>query len=255
MHNEGISCSLHVYPSGGHGYGYMPFFAYREQMLSDLSAWLDKLPAPAPDAIKVACIGDSITDGHGIDLRDVNGYPAQMQKMLGARYHVRNFGLSARTLMNSGDLPYMNEGIWQDALAFQPDIVVLMLGTNDSKGYNWVHKKDFAGDLKTMLDALQALPSKPRIYLCKPIPALKDSWTISESVITGEIVPMLEKAVKKEKLEGIIDLHAALEGHTEMMQDDGIHPNAAGVRKMAETVAKVIDPEVKIEQRPFWMTR
>ena len=82
MHNEGISCSLHVYPSGGHGYGYMPFFAYREQMLSDLSAWLDKLPAPAPDAIKVACIGDSITDGHGIDLRDVNGYPAQMQKML-----------------------------------------------------------------------------------------------------------------------------------------------------------------------------
>ena len=245
MHNEGISCSLHVYPSGGHGYGYMPFFAYREQMLSDLSAWLDKLPAPAPDAIKVACIGDSITDGHGIDLRDVNGYPAQMQKMLGAGYHVRNFGLSARTLMNSGDLPYMNEGIWQDALAFQPDIVVLMLGTNDSKGYNWVHKKDFAGDLKTMLDALQALPSQPRIYLCKPIPALKDSWTISESVITGEIVPMLEKAVKKEKLEGIIDLHAALEGHPEMMQDDGIHPNAAGVRKMAETVAKVIDPDVK----------
>ena len=64
-----------------------------------------------------------------------------------------------------------------------------------------------------------------------------------------------KKAVKKEKLEGIIDLHAALEGHPEMMQDDGIHPNAAGVRKMAETVAKVIDPEVKIEQRPFWMTR
>ena len=255
MHNEGISCSLHVYPSGGHGYGYMPFFAYREQMLSDLSAWLDKLPAPAPDAIKVACIGDSITDGHGIDLRDVNGYPAQMQKLLGDRYHVRNFGLSARTLMNSGDLPYMNEGIWQDALAFQPDVVVLMLGTNDSKGYNWVHKKDFEGDLKKMLDALQALPSKPKIYLCKPVPALKDSWTISESVITGEIVPLLEKAVKKEKLEGIIDLHAALEGHPEMMQDDGIHPNAAGVRKMAETVARVIDPDVKIPERPVWRMR
>ena len=253
MHNEGISCSLHVYPSGGHGYGYMPFFAYREQMLSDLSAWLDKLPAPAPDAIKVACIGDSITDGHGIDLRDVNGYPAQMQKMLGDRYNVRNFGISARTLMNSGDLPYMNEGIWHDALAFQPDIVVIMLGTNDSKEYNWAHKKDFAGDLKKMLDALKALPTQPKIYLCKPIPALKDSWTISESVITGEIVPLLEKAVKKEKLEGMIDLHTALEGHPEMMQDDGIHPNAAGVRKMAETVAKVIDPEVKIPERSMWM--
>jgi acetyl esterase/lipase len=255
MHNEGISCSLHVYPSGGHGYGYMPFFAYREQMLSDLSAWLDKLPAPAPDAIRVACIGDSITDGHGIDLRDVNGYPAQMQKLLGNGYNVRNFGISARTLMNSGDLPYMNEGLWHDALAFQPDVVVIMLGTNDSKEYNWVHKKEFEGDLQKMLSALKALPTQPKIYLCKPVPAIKDTWTISESIITGEIVPLLEKAVKKEKLEGIIDLHAALEGHPEMMQDDGIHPNAAGVRKMAETVAKVIDPEVKIPERGRWMMR
>ena len=256
MHNAGNSCSIHIYPSGGHGYGYMPFFAYREQMLSDLSSWLDKLAAPAPDAVKVACIGDSITDGHGIDLRDVNGYPAQMQKMLGTGYNVRNFGISARTLMNSGDLPYMNESIWEDALAFNPDVVVIMLGTNDSKEYNRGHiKKDFEGDLKKMLKALKALPSQPKIYLCKPIPAVSDNWTISETVIAEEIVPILEKAVKKEKLEGIIDLHAALEGHPEMMLEDGIHPNTAGVRKMAETVAKVIDPEVKIEQRPFWRMR
>ena len=256
MHNAGNSCSIHIYPSGGHGYGYMPFFAYREQMLSDLSAWLDKLAAPDPDAVKVACIGDSITDGHGIDLRDVNGYPAQMQKMLGAGYNVRNFGLSARTMMNSGDLPYMNESIWQDALAFNPDVVVIMLGTNDSKEYNRSHiKKEFEGDLKKMLKALKALPSQPRIYLCKPTPVYENGWTISESVITGEIVPILEKVARKEKLEGVIDLHAALEGHPEMLLDDGVHPNAAGVRKMAETVARVIDPEVKIEQRPFWMMR
>ena len=256
MHNAGNSCSIHIYPSGGHGYGYMPFFAYREQMLSDLSSWLDKLAAPAQDAVKVACIGDSITDGHGIDLRDVNGYPAQMQKMLGAGYNVRNFGISARTLMNSGDLPYMNESIWQDALAFNPDVVVIMLGTNDSKEYNRGHiKKEFENDLKSMLKALKALPSQPKIYLCKPTPVSENGWTISEEVITGEIVPILEKVVKKEKLEGIIDLHAALEGHPEMLLDDGVHPNTAGVRKMAETVAKVIDPEVKIEQRPFWMMR
>ena len=255
MHNAGINCSLHVYPSGGHGYGYMPFFAYREQMLSDLGAWLDKLPSPNPDAVRVACIGDSITDGHGIDLRDVNGYPAQMQRMLGTDYNVKNFGLSARTLMNSGDLPYMNEEIWQDALAFNPHIVVIMLGTNDSKTHNWVHKKDFAGDLKKMIAALKALPSQPKIYLCKPTPVTENGWTISEDVITGEIVPLLEKAVQKEKLAGIIDLHAALEGHPEMMQADGVHPNAQGVRKMAETVARVINPEVKIQERTFFRMR
>ena len=42
---------------------------------------------------------------------------------------------------------------------------------------------------------------------------------------------------------------------TDLIQEDGIHPNSAGARKLAETVAKVIDPDVKIEQRPFWMMR
>ena len=257
MRNAGNSCSLHIYPSGGHGFGYMPFFAYREQMLSDLSAWLDKLPAPAQDAVKVACIGDSITDGHGIDLRDANAYPAQMQKMLGNKYNVKNFGISARTVMNSGDLPYMNEPYWQDALAFNPDVVVIKLGTNDSKSYNWTpdKKKGFEKDLTTMVKTLKALPSQPKIYLCKPIPAFKDSWTISEKVITEEIDPIIEKVVKKENLAGVIDLHTPFEGQTDLINEDGIHPNNAGARKIAETVAKVIDPNVKVEQRPFWMMR
>ena len=255
MRNAGNNCSLHIYPSGGHGFGYMPFFAYREQMLSDLTAWLDKLPAPAPDAVRVACIGDSITDGHGIDLRDVNGYPAQVQKMLGQGYCVRNFGISARTLMNSGDLPYMNEPYWQDAQAFNPDIVIIKLGTNDSKTHNWAHKQDFEKDLKKMVATLKALPSSPKIYLCKPIPAFKDSWTISETVLTEEIAPILEKVVKQEKLAGLIDLHTPFEGQADLMQEDGIHPNSAGVRKMAEIVARTINPDVKIEQRPFWMMR
>ena len=255
MREAGNSCSLHIYPSGGHGFGYMPFFAYREQMLSDLSAWLDNLPAPAPDAVRVACIGDSITDGDGIDLRDVNGYPGQLQKLLGKGYDVRNFGVSARTMMNSADLPYMNEQAWQDALAFTPDVVVIMLGTNDSKTHNWVHKKDYARDLKKMVDALKALPAGPKIFLCKPVPAVKDTWTISEEVLTQEIAPILEKTVKKERLAGLIDLHAAFDGKHDQFVEDGIHPNQAGARTIAETVARAIDPDVKIEQRPFWMMR
>ena len=255
MREAGNSCALHIYPSGGHGYGITPNFPYREQMLSDLSAWLDKLPSPSPNAFRVACIGDSITDGDGIDLRDVNGYPAQLQKLLGDRYYVKNFGVSARTMMHSGDHPYMDEEAWRDALAFAPDVVVIKLGTNDSKGYNWAHKKDFAVDLGKMLDALRALPSRPRIFLCKPIPAFKDSWTISEAVIDGEIGPILENAVKKEHLSGLIDLHAVFEGHPEWVLPDGIHPNRFGARKIAETVAKAIDPSVEIPQtNPFpWL--
>ena len=252
MRNAGNDCSLHIYPTGGHGYGYMPFFAYHDQMVSDLSSWLERLKAPKPGAVRVACIGDSITDGDGIDLRALNGYPAQMQTMLGDNYWVRNFGVSARTVMNSGDYPYMNELAWEDALAFQPDVVVIKLGTNDSKGYNWAHKKEFAGDLQKMIDTLKALPSQPKIYLCTPIPAIKDSWTINEQVIAGEIIPIIEKAVKKNGLAGVIDLHTAFEGQEALYLPDGIHPTQQGARKIAATVAKVIDPEAKTEPRGFF---
>lgn len=252
MRNAGNSCSLHIYPTGGHGYGFMPFFAYHDQMVSDLSAWLENLKAPKQDAVRVACIGDSITDGHGIDLRTVNGYPAQMQGMLGDGYSVRNFGVSARTMMNSGDLPYMNELAWQDALAFEPDVVVIKLGTNDTKTHNWEHKKDFAGDMQKMIDALKALPTHPRIYLCTPIPAISERWSINEKAISEEIIPMIEKAAKKNKLAGVIDLHAAFTGQESLYQEDGIHPTQQGARKIAEIVAKTIDPNAQTEQRGFF---
>jgi acetyl esterase/lipase len=256
MRNAGNNCSIHIYPTGGHGYGNMPFFAYHDQMVSDLSAWLDNLPSPKQDAVRVACIGDSITDGYLIDLNDTNGYPAQMQKMLGDGYWVKNFGVSGRTLMNSGDLPYMKELAWEDALAFKPDVVVIKLGTNDTKPENWVHKADFEKDLQQMIDALKALPSQPKIYICNPIPAFKPSWNINEEVIAGEIIPMLEKAVKKNQLAGLIDLHTPFEGQEALLNEDGIHPTQAGARKMAEIIAKQIDPNAKTEQqRGPWMRR
>ena len=251
MRNAGNSCALHIYPTGGHGFGFMPFFAYHDQMVADLSAWLEQLPSPKADAIRVACIGDSITDGYGIDMRTANGYPAQMQRMLGDGYSVKNFGVSARTLMNSGDIPYMRELAWEDALAFEPDVVVIKLGTNDVKQHNWTHKDDLAGDLQQMLDALKALPSHPRILLCTPIPAVREMWTISDSVIAGELIPILEKVAKKNKLT-VIDLHTAFAGQDALYQGDGIHPTQEGARKMAEIVAKAIDPAARTEQRGFF---
>ena len=130
----------------------------------------------------------------------------------------------------------------------------------ENMGADSICIKDMAGlltpyDAYDLVKTLKALPSSPKIYLCKPIPAFKDSWTISEKVITEEIDPIIEKVVKKENLAGVIDLHTAFEGQTDLIQEDGIHPNSSGARKLAETVAKVIDPDVKIEQRPFWMMR
>ena len=127
MQMAGNDCSLYVYPTGGHGWGFRDNFAHHEQMISDLNYWLAHLKSPRADAIRVACIGNSITDGSGIYMGELNGYPAQLQRQLGDSYLVRNFGVGARTLLNKGDHPYMQEQAWRDALAFCPDVVVIKL--------------------------------------------------------------------------------------------------------------------------------
>ncbi len=238
MRNAGNNCALHVYPQGGHGFGFRDSFPYHEQMLSELEQWLKKLDSPKKEAVRVACVGNSITDGSGIDMAEKNGYPAQLQKKLGNGYHVKNFGVGARTLMNSGDRPYMKELAWRDVLAFNPNVVIIKLGTNDSKTDNWAHKKDFEADYQIMIDKLSSLPAKPRIFLAHPIKAFKTQWTITDSVIVNEVIPAIDRVAERNGLE-IIDLHNAIEDGA-LILSDGIHPNAKGAAKLAEVVARAV---------------
>lgn len=240
MRKAGNDCSLYIYPTGGHGFGFRPSFTYHEQMLNDLTTWLQTHPGPRKDALRVACIGNSITEGFGIDMASEKGYPACLQKDLGNRYLVRNFGVSARTMLNRGDYPYMKEQAWRDALAFRPDMVIVKLGTNDSKPENWRFGGEFRQDMQQMLDSLKALPSHPRIYLATPIPAFKGSWNINDSVILKGIIPVELQLARKNKCQ-VIDLHTEFAPYGNLMLDDGIHPNAKGAEKLAELIAKALN--------------
>ncbi len=238
MRRAGNDCALYAYPSGGHGFGFNTSFAFHQQMMDELEAWLRALPAPSEQAVRVACIGNSITDGMGIDMSDSRGYPATLQRLLGKGYNVKNFGVSARTLLNKGDHPYMREEAWRDALAFLPDIVVVKLGTNDAKDYNWQHAADFGPDLQEMVDSLRRLPSKPQVYLCSPIRA-RDIWGISDSVIVKGEMPIIQRVAKKNKLH-YIDLHTEFDETEGMMQPDGIHPTEKGAAQLAKIIASHI---------------
>ena len=254
MRNAGNECALYVYPAGDHGFGFGPWFKYHNQLLTDLGNWLDARQTPQPDAIRVACIGNSITDGHGIDMAPASGYPALLQQKLGKGYWVKNFGVSARTLLNKGDYPYMNEMAWRDALAFKPDIVIIKLGTNDSKPQNWQYALEFKNDLKQMVTSLNpslaqpakkkgkkavVKPASPKIFLCTPVPALKPSWNISDSVIVNGIIPIQQEVASEMGLQ-VIDLHTLFGTDSELMQNDGIHPNDKGVRRMADIISNAI---------------
>ncbi len=238
LNKKGVPAVLHIYPSGGHGWGIRDAFLYKNRMLDELTEWLQSVKAPCKNAIRVACIGNSITYGAGISNRQKNSYPAVLGQMLGPGYNVKNFGISARTMLNKGDHPYMNEQYFKDAQTFNPNIVVIKLGTNDTKPQNWKFKDEYMKDAQTMIDTFNALPSKPKIYLCYPAKAYTDSWGITESIIANEVIPMIQKLAKKNKLT-VIDLHTATDGMPEVFPDK-IHPNEQGARIMAKVVYEAI---------------
>ena len=188
----------------------------------------------AAEVVRVACVGDSITFGAGVEKREVNNYPTVLGQLLGAGFETKNFGVSGATLLQNGDHPYWKTGAFKAATDYAPKIVVIKLGTNDSKPQNWKLKEQFGVDLRAMADHFAALPSKPKIYLCLPAPVYQERWGINEPVVKGEVIPIINE-VAKEKGLAIIDLYTALSGHPEMFPDK-IHPNAAGAALLAKTV-------------------
>ncbi len=238
MRNQGNECSMFIYPSGGHGFGFRSSFKYHDQMISDLTTWLKNLKSPQKDAIRIACIGNSITEGSGIPMSSQFGYPAQLQKIMGNNYHVKNFGVGAQTLLNKGDNPYMKRPEWKGVLSFNPNIVVIKLGTNDTKPQNWQFNKEFQHDLLEMIEKLQQLPANPRILLAHPIRAFKSTWDINDNIIVKELIPIINQVAKKKKLQ-VIELHEAITDE-KMLLDDGIYPNEKGAQRIAEVVADAI---------------
>jgi lysophospholipase L1-like esterase len=187
-------------------------------------------------AIRVACVGDSITAGVGAAKGE--SYPAQLGKMLGKQWKVRNFGVSGSTLLKDGDKPYQKQKAFQAALQYQPQVVIIMLGTNDTKPQNWKLKAEFTADYKDLLEQFATLPSKPRILICHPVPVPgQGNFGINEAGVREE-APLIDK-VAQEIRAGVIDMYTALKDHPEMFPDR-VHPNTAGAALMAKAVYKAL---------------
>jgi lysophospholipase L1-like esterase len=193
-------------------------------------------PAGYKAPVKVACIGDSITQGVGA--AKGKSYPSQLQEMLGDRWKVGNFGVSGRTLLKKGDHPYWIEKAYQDALAYEPDVVIIMLGTNDTKPQNWKFESEFVADYTELVKSFQALASKPRVYVCRPCPVPEPGLAgINESNVKEEI-KRIDKLAKDMGL-GVIDMHKALEDKPELLPDK-VHPSTEGAGEMAEAAFQAL---------------
>jgi acyl-CoA thioesterase-1 len=187
--------------------------------------------------IKVACVGNSITEGPGREHPE--SYPLQLQSILGKAYEVVNFGVSGRTLLQKGDFPYWNEPQFEEVKAFEPDILIIKLGTNDSKPQNWEFKEDFKIDFLKLIRSFKTnMPQSGKVFICLPVPVTEDNYGIREHILVDEMRPILYE-IASEAEATIIDLYSPLYGRTDLLPD-GVHPNAEGLGLMAKEVARAI---------------
>ena len=191
-------------------------------------------PADYDHPIRVSCLGDSITMGVGTQTPATQSYPAQLQQILGSKYLVTNLGVGGRTLLRKAD-PYSIGA----ALKSNPDVIIILLGTNDSRQVTWdKFGNDFVGDYETIIDTLAKLPTHPKIWICTTTPAFPGRWNISEDVITAHTIPAIQQVAKDKNLP-LIDLHTPMLDQKANFADT-VHPNPVAAHRIAELVAAAI---------------
>jgi len=203
--------------------------------------------------IKVACVGDSITFGSGIADRENASYPAQLQKLLGEGFEVKNFGVSGRTMISKSPSAWTNTQQYKDALAYQPDIVLIKLGTNDSKRSEYKQRQnfdhDYSGAARLLIRGFRNLPSKPTVWLMNPVPSfIRHGHSINGAFIEDEVLPQIKKIARLTRTP-VIDLHSPFLNSPDLFPDK-IHPNAAGAAEMAKIIAPILQKHGKNAPQP-----
>jgi lysophospholipase L1-like esterase len=214
-------------------------------LLAPFALRADPTPIPAPAPTRVACVGDSITYGAGLKDRRNDSYPAWLGRWLGTNWEVRNFGVSGATLLTKANRPYVKRKECGEALDFKPDILIIMLGTNDSKHPtaadnagdipdNWQYKGDYVADYEALIAQFRKANPAVKVYVCYPTPCFPGFGGINDDTIHHEIIPLIQQVAKDTKA-NIIDLYDAMAPHKDLFIDT-VHPTAAGAKLMAADV-------------------
>jgi lysophospholipase L1-like esterase len=141
------------------------------------------------NSTRIACIGDSITAN--------SGYPNLLQTMLGGNSVVGNFGVVGSTVLSNTSKTYIDQAAFQRAKAFQPDIVVIMLGSNDAHVGYYLLIDGFDADYERIVGEFQALASKPEVFLVKPPPIFTNEFNLSNANLVEGVIPRIGQVGKE----------------------------------------------------------
>lgn len=171
----------------------------------------------------VVCLGTSLTAGLGVDPRQA--WPALLQQRIDAEgmpFRVVAAGVSGET--SAGALRRID---W--VLARRPAVLLVETGANDGlRGLDVAATRRNVDDL---LGKAGGLRPAPRILLCamEAPPNYGPEYTRDFRSIFPELA-------RRHHVELVPFLLAGVAGLPALNQDDGIHPNAAGHRKVAQNV-------------------
>lgn len=191
----------------------------------------------AKKKIKVACVGNSVTYGYGLQDREHDAYPVRLQQMLGTDYEVGNFGKSGSTLLRHGHRPYNAQQEYRDAMAFKGDLVIIHLGLNDTDPRNWPdYNSEFNRNYTMLIDSLRSVNPKAKVWLCLMTPIFDRHRRFLSG--TRDWHSQIQKHIRqiaKASNCGLIDLYTPLCNRPDIFAD-ALHPNAEGAEILARTV-------------------
>jgi acyl-CoA thioesterase-1 len=198
-------------------------------LVASLTAFFFENQSAAASPVRVACVGDSITSD--------SEYTDLLSAMLGDTYTVENFGAGRTTVSLQFNKPYMNQAAFKHAQSFNPDIVVIMLGTNDAY-LSEQQRSNFINDYKALIAAFQSLQSNPEIYIAVPPPVFNNTMGLPTAVLDNEVVPLVNQTATDLGLP-TIDVHTPLLGYPEDFKD-GVHPNISGSQVIAHEIYNAV---------------
>ena len=176
--------------------------------------------------IRVACVGDSLTWW--------TQYPNNLWMLLGSNYTVNNFGVGGATIASDSGKPYINELMFQNAKEFEPNIVIVMLGTNDANPALKFNISSFVSNYLQLITDFQKLDTKPEVLIVKPPPIFNNGTGLSSEKFETSVIPAIEEVANQTNLP-FIDLYTPLFGHSEYFKD-GVHLNNEGSQIVANIV-------------------
>lgn len=197
--------------------------------LFGLFSAVDHAAAGAPP-VKLLAFGDSLTHGYGLPARD--SFPEQLEAALKAR----GFAVEVINAGNSGDTTAAGRARLDWALAESPDLVLVEFGGNDS--LRGIDPRETYRNLDLILTRLTAerLP-----VLLAGMQAPRNLGLEYATAFDAVFPRLAEKhgvALYPFFLQGVA-LDPALN------QQDGIHPNAAGVAVIVERIIPALEPLLK----------